>query len=104
MLDLLNGEDFVAASMGLRDWVSEKVEGAEVLHRLMVSLQWGSETGSRRRPHKSSLSRPPDRGFNGAPRLGLGEGKGRAPTQGRADPCFNGAPRLGLGEGLGRGQ
>ncbi len=38
-----------AASMGLRDWVSEKVERKERNEKLINLLQWGSETGSRRR-------------------------------------------------------
>ncbi len=39
----------VAASMGLRDWVSEKAVGAAAAVRGAIVLQWGSETGSRRR-------------------------------------------------------
>ncbi len=39
----------VPASMGLRDWVSEKVTGAAGTGKTTVLLQWGSETGSRRR-------------------------------------------------------
>ncbi len=62
--------------MGLRDWVSEK--GA------------------------AERATEPDGApaFNGAPRLGLGEGRrGRAAAR-RGAASFNGAPRLGLGEGL----
>ncbi len=89
------------ASMGLRDWVSEKAT-------------------VRAYPYFNRL------GFNGAPRLGLGEGRcslGRWPSTSRASmglrdwvsekgyrPStwlaspggFNGAPRLGLGEGRSR--
>ncbi len=110
------------ASMGLRDWVSEKDCRAAELSRRTV-LQWGSETGSRRRKEKDAPSSYPCARFNGAPRLGLGEG---ALTGSSCRPCaslqwgsetgsrrrlarlvdrlglggrFNGAPRLGLGEG-----
>ncbi len=38
-----------AASMGLRDWVSEKVKMLALDQVATVELQWGSETGSRRR-------------------------------------------------------
>ncbi len=112
-----------APSMGLRDWVSEKGgitrastmrtetfngaprlglgEGRETARRAPKGnpLQWGSETGSRRR-HEA-----------GAPAL-----QGRRPSMGLRDwvsekgplrqvrepllaHSFNGAPRLGLGEG-----
>ncbi len=63
-------------------------------------LQWGSETGSRRRPGDLRCLRGEAARFNGAPRLGLGEGwSGR--QLGLSDARFNGAPRLGLGEGRG---
>ncbi len=38
-----------AASMGLRDWVSEKAEAFILMRASSKWLQWGSETGSRRR-------------------------------------------------------
>ncbi len=88
------------ASMGLRDWVSEMVR------------RFG--------PTRTSIGR----GFNGAPRLGLGDGQRpnyygpsligalqwgsetgsrRWPAPTSATPTsatrFNGAPRLGLGDG-----
>ncbi len=113
------------ASMGLRDWVSEKAPDHDLpVGVAPMGLQWGSETGSRRRKAEASLAKAQEallqwgsetgsrrRGggrdsaaellfhrFNGAPRLGLGEGyllTGYA----CASTSFNGAPRLGLGEG-----
>ncbi len=65
------------ASMGLRDWVSEK------------AADWND----------SAIRIAA--GFNGAPRLGLGEGWFTVRSVGGAK-CFNGAPRLGLGEGAER--
>ncbi len=91
------------ASMGLRDWVSEKARGrpssstpspsfngaprlglgegtqaCTAAPRRRARLQWGSETGSRRRPARPrTRPRGARQGFNGAPRLGLGEGLGR---------------------------
>ncbi len=88
-------------------------------------LQWGSETGSRRRTRTIPLQLldPLAERFNGAPRLGLGEGarlaamgigpdlasmglrdwvseKGSGRVRAAAVGArFNGAPRLGLGEG-----
>ncbi len=88
-----------------------------------VLLQWGSETGSRRWPPNSHDARRRPSCFNGAPRLGLGDGinlnsrgvKGERASMGLRDwvsemarcgrwcpspACrFNGAPRLGLGDG-----
>ncbi len=61
-------------------------------------LQWGSETGSRRR--SPALGQRPRR-----PRASMGlrdwvSEKGRWPRQLERPGCrFNGAPRLGLGEG-----
>ncbi len=75
-------------------------EGQEVERDLQTygALQWGSETGSRRRSRRARACHEGETRFNGAPRLGLGEG-----TPGRASAApissFNGAPRLGLGEG-----
>ncbi len=62
------------ASMGLRDWVSEMVRRVD------------------------GNSRPRSR-FNGAPRLGLGDGLRPAAPQPMQANGFNGAPRLGLGDG-----
>ncbi len=63
------------ASMGLRDWVSEMVGGA-VVSRQEVSASMGL------RDWVSEMARRPSgrrgrawRGFNGAPRLGLGDGE-----------------------------
>ena len=110
------------ASMGLRDWVSEKdarlsddaagQPGFNGAPRLGLGegtfpgnqapsstlLQWGSETGSRRRKATTGFIAPVWVSFNGAPRLGLGEGKKIAKSM-LASLSFNGAPRLGLGEG-----
>ncbi len=87
-------------SMGLRDWVSEKAAGLRRVHRhqhppSMGLRDWVSEKGGFSRGRR--WWRPTS--FNGAPRLGLGEGRraGRRPKARR--PSFNGAPRLGLGEG-----
>ncbi len=44
----------VLASMGLRDWVSEKVVTVDPRSGSMGMLQWGSETGSRRRRQRGS--------------------------------------------------
>ncbi len=87
------------ASMGLRDWVSEKVAIPIGTIRQIRELQWGSETGSRRRSAGPIWPTPSPARFNGAPRLGLGEGSRpwTPPTPPRWR--FNGAPRLGLGEG-----
>ncbi len=113
------------ASMGLRDWVSEKARRWRHRQGLrpvasMGLRDWVSEKGAKRGNRQGD-----GRGFNGAPRLGLGEGRpccttcsgsaaslqwgsetgsrrrGRA-VFGRSAPndSFNGAPRLGLGEGL----
>ncbi len=136
-----------SASMGLRDWVSEKElitmrPAADVLalqwgsetgsRRRRVALtdpridaarlQWGSETGSRRREAVIDATAFPY-GFNGAPRLGLGEGaliaeaaghpsllqwgsetgsrrwSATSETRPSGASGFNGAPRLGLGDG-----
>ncbi len=63
-------------------------------------LQWGSETGSRRRRSSNSTGRATDSSFNGAPRLGLGEGIcSKVVLPAIFWLSFNGAPRLGLGEG-----
>ncbi len=87
------------ASMGLRDWVSEKERGQRRLRPSRVPLQWGSETGSRRRfTGRISFDASP-LCFNGAPRLGLGEGQVEAADPRTPRKRFNGAPRLGLGEG-----
>ncbi len=114
------------ASMGLRDWVSEKggarrrcrprwpgFNGAPRLGlgegtratasmcaaRAMRALQWGSETGSRRRKQSECC------GFDQVQSLQWGSETGSRRRAGH--PCrrswgrcgFNGAPRLGLGEG-----
>ncbi len=60
--------------MGLRDWVSEKDEGTdaagESLNASMGLRDWVSEKG--RLPRRRRARRRAS--FNGAPRLGLGEG------------------------------
>ncbi len=100
-------EALVWASMGLRDWVSEMVQAKPLAAVNGLLLQWGSETGSRRwlrgRPpavarsllqwgsetgsRRWQLDRR-ERGwsarFNGAPRLGLGDGE-VAPARGDID-------------------
>ncbi len=63
------------ASMGLRDWVSEKELLQAQAGKLYRQLQWGSETGSRRRDTTPNRAATPASRFNGAPRLGLGEGR-----------------------------
>ncbi len=87
------------ASMGLRDWVSEKAQIDLLTAHLAEALQWGSETGSRRRKEAPRHPVINARRFNGAPRLGLGEGSLAPPAPTASRPCVNGAPRLGLGEG-----
>ncbi len=43
------------ASMGLRDWVSEKAFASWEGEQEVAGLQWGSETGSRRRTERNTL-------------------------------------------------
>ncbi len=61
-------------SMGLRDWVSEKAADKINAEIRAMTLQWGSETGSRRRRAAAPTPTAEAPAFNGAPRLGLGEG------------------------------
>ncbi len=63
--------------MGLRDWVSEKARMRPHDSFGRGLLQWGSETGSRRRSLLAKGLEAEAKCFNGAPRLGLGEGHGR---------------------------
>ncbi len=111
------------ASMGLRDWVSEKARSPARCARRAASFNGAPRLGlgEGHSPTTSPQTRTPR--FNGAPRLGLGEGrhqyeqrtatrqasmglrdwvseKGRPTQQGGGEHrSFNGAPRLGLGEG-----
>ncbi len=78
-------------SMGLRDWVSEKVRAGTRPAVWASTLQWGSETGSRRRAALRSATLSRRCSFNGAPRLGLGEGVARAVEDHRLR-----APSMGL--------
>ncbi len=72
----VNGNAVGDASMGLRDWVSEK--GCRRRHRhrqpegaSMGLRDWVSEKGGGGAARQAARGD----GFNGAPRLGLGEGK-----------------------------
>ncbi len=73
-------EPLLEASMGVRDWVSEKVSDIVEAESQAMRLQWGSETGSRRRPGGFPTVRCSSLCFNGAPRLGLGEGRNGWPV------------------------
>ncbi len=114
------------ASMGLRDWVSEKASrgtpapaGATRFNgapRLGLgegrptgpataptrALQWGSETGSRRRIQRFSDSIGNEFDASMGLRDWVSEKAAAWWAARRAPPGFNGAPRLGLGEGSGR--
>ncbi len=88
-----------APSMGLRDWVSEKDNKNMTVEITVMHLQWGSETGSRRRRRK--VVRPTGVPL---PSMGLRDWVSekvspRRDTLDRVAATFNGAPRLGLGEG-----
>ncbi len=81
------------ASMGLRDWVSEKDVMVKLHVAAPIALQWGSETGSRRRILTARSPRSRRRFcFNGAPRLGLGEG----PASGAWGPAVGHGASMGL--------
>ncbi len=89
------------ASMGLRDWVSEKVRIAPARTSTAPWLQWGSETGSRRRTLSLLWELLLNKASMGLRDWVSEKGHGGAPLWfRRRRGGFNGAPRLGLGEGF----